>query len=200
MKFIQNQEFNMNKKETIILISLIIVIILVFSIKLGVFQNIKMPSNSENTQIKLETSMGDITIELYSKDMPITAGNFEKLVKDGFYDGVIFHRVIDDFMIQGGDPTGTGMGGPGYNIDDEFTKTDLDKNNRGTLSMANAGPNTGGSQFFINLVDNNFLDGKHPVFGKVVEGMDVVDKIAKVETNAQDKPLEDVVINKAEII
>jgi len=200
LKFIQNQEFNMNKKETIILISLIIVIILVFSIKLGVFQNIKMPSNSENTQIKLETSMGDITIELYSKDMPITAGNFEKLVKDGFYDGVIFHRVIDDFMIQGGDPTGTGMGGPGYNIDDEFTKTDLDKNNRGTLSMANAGPNTGGSQFFINLVDNNFLDGKHPVFGKVVEGMDVVDKIAKVETNAQDKPLEDVVINKAEII
>ncbi len=102
-------------------------------------------------------------------------------------------------MIQGGDPTGTGTGGPGYKIQDEFTNTDLDKNNRGTISMANAGPNTGGSQFFINLVDNNFLDRRHPVFGKVIEGMDVVDKIGKVQTNAQDKPLEDVVIEKASL-
>jgi peptidylprolyl isomerase len=103
-------------------------------------------------------------------------------------------------MIQGGDPTGTGRGGPGYKIQDEFTQTDLDKNNRGTISMANAGPDTGGSQFFINLVDNNFLDGKHPVFGRVIEGIDVVDEIAKVEKNAQDKPLEDVVIIKATIV
>jgi len=103
-------------------------------------------------------------------------------------------------MIQGGDPTGTGMGGPGYKIKDEFTNTELDENNRGTISMANAGPNTGGSQFFINLVDNNFLDGKHPVFGKVIEGMDVVDKIAKVPKNSQDKPLKDVVIKKAYLI
>ena len=161
----------------------------------------KMTGNiiNSNTKVKLETNHGDIVIELY-KEMPITAGNFEKLVKQGFYDGVIFHRVIDGFMIQGGDPTGTGMGGPGYNIQDEFTNTDLDKNNRGTISMANAGPNTGGSQFFINLADNNFLDNKHPVFGKIIEGIDVMDEIAKVETNAQDKPLEDVKIIKATIV
>ena len=103
-------------------------------------------------------------------------------------------------MIQGGDPTGTGMGGPGYNIQDEFTHEGGNKNSRGTLSMANAGPNTGGSQFFINLVDNNFLDGKHPTFGEVVEGMDVIDKMAAVKTNAQDKPLEDVKIIKATIL
>ncbi|MEA3329945.1 MAG: peptidylprolyl isomerase [Nanoarchaeota archaeon] len=156
--------------------------------------------SGENVKVKLETNKGDIVIELYSKEMPVTAGNFEKLVKEGFYDGVILHRIIEGFMIQGGDPTGTGMGGPGYQIKDEFTNTDLDKNNRGTLSMANAGPNTGGSQFFINLVDNNFLDGKHPVFGKVIEGMDVIDIISKVETDGNDKPLEDVKILKAEII
>jgi len=143
--------------------------------------------------------MGDIVIELYS-EMPITAGNFKKLVNQGFYDQVIFHRIINGFMIQGGDPTGTGTGGPGYNIQDEFTNTNLDKNNRGTISMANAGPNTGGSQFFINLADNNFLDKKHPVFGKVIEGMDIVDKIAKTETDSQDKPLEEVKIIKATIV
>ena len=103
-------------------------------------------------------------------------------------------------MIQGGDPTGTGMRGPGYNIKDEFTKTSLDRNDRGTISMANAGPNTGGSQFFINLVNNNFLDGKHPVFGKVIEGMDVVDSIAQVETDGDDRPLEEVKIISAKIM
>lgn len=154
---------------------------------------------SKNTKVLLETSKGKITIELYN-EMPITAGNFEKLVKSGFYDGVIFHRVIDGFMIQGGNPTGTGMGGPGYNIKDEFTETDLDENNRGTIAMANAGPNTGGSQFFINLADNNYLDGKHPVFGKVVSGMNVVDSIAKADTNSNDKPLETIKIIKASII
>ena len=101
-------------------------------------------------------------------------------------------------MIQGGDPTGTGMGGPGYNIKDEFGSNN--RNDRGTISMANAGPNTGGSQFFINLVNNNFLDTKHPVFGKVVKGMDVVDKIAAVQTNANDKPLTDVIIVKARVV
>lgn len=156
-------------------------------------------NNNENTKIKLETTKGDIVIELY-KEMPVTAGNFEKLVKEEFYDGVIFHRIIDGFMIQGGDPLGTGTGGPGYKIEDEFTNTDLDKNNRGTISMANAGPNTGGSQFFINLVNNNFLDSKHPVFGKIVEGMDIIDLIAKVETDSRDKPLEDIKIIKATII
>ena len=156
-------------------------------------------SMNNTTKVLLQTNMGNITIELY-EEMPITAGNFEKLVKEGFYDGVIFHRVIEGFMLQGGDPTGTGTGGPGYEIKDEFTNTDLDKNNRGTISMANAGPDTGGSQFFINLVNNNFLDGKHPVFGKVVEGMDVIDKIGKVEKDSQDKPLEDVKIIKATIV
>ena len=156
--------------------------------------------NMENKKVKLETNQGDIVIELYLKDMPITAGNFEKLVNKGFYDGVIFHRIIDNFMVQGGDPDGTGMGGPGYNIQDEFTNTDLDRNDRGTLSMANAGPNTGGSQFFINLINNNFLDGRHPVFGKIVEGMDVVDKMAKVQVDGSDRPLEEVKIIKATII
>jgi peptidylprolyl isomerase len=146
--------------------------------------------------VKLETNMGTITIALAS-DMPITAGNFEKLVKEGFYNGVIFHRVISGFMLQGGDPKGNGTGGPGYAIKDEFPPGN--RNDRGTISMANAGPNTGGSQFFINLVDNNFLDGKHPVFGKVVEGMSVVDKIGKTKTGHGDKPLKDVVIVKAEM-
>ncbi|AKB25013.1 Peptidyl-prolyl cis-trans isomerase [Methanosarcina sp. MTP4] len=145
----------------------------------------------------LHTNMGDITIELYG-DMPITAGNFAKLVSEGFYNGVIFHRVIDGFMLQGGDPTGTGMGGPGYEIPDEFTKNN--RNDRGTISMANAGPNTGGSQFFINLVDNNHLNRGHPVFGKVVEGMDVVDKIGKVKTGRNDRPMSEVKIEKAELV
>ena len=145
----------------------------------------------------LETNQGNIEIELAS-DMPITSGNFEKLINEGFYNGVIFHRVIDGFMIQGGDPTGTGMGGPGYQIKDEFTNNN--ENNRGTISMANAGPNTGGSQFFINLVNNNFLDSKHPVFGKVTKGMDIVDKIGKVKVDGNDKPLEEVKIINAKII
>ena len=151
------------------------------------------------TKIKLETNYGDIIITLYD-DMPITAGNFKKLVEQEFYNGVIFHRVINGFMIQGGDPQGTGMGGPGYTIEDEFTHEGGNKNNRGTLSMANAGPNTGGSQFFINLVNNTFLNTKHPVFGEVTQGMDIVDKIAKVRTDVQDKPLEEVKIIKASIV
>ena len=179
----------------------IIIFIIILVLLIGTLLTVKMTGNTinSNTKVKLETSMGDIVIELH-KEMSITAENFENLVKQGFYDGVIFHRVIDGFMIQGGDPTGTGSGGPGYTIQDEFTQTDLDKNNRGTISMANAGPNSGGSQFFINLVDNNFLDGKHPVFGIVIEGMDVVDAIAKVKANDQNKPLQDVTIIKATII
>jgi peptidylprolyl isomerase len=130
--------------------------------------------------------------------MPVTAGNFAKLVQQGFYDNTTFHRVIDGFMIQGGDPTGTGRGGPAYAIPDEFTANN--RNLRGTTAMANAGPNTGGSQFFINLVDNTFLDSKHPVFGKVVEGMDVVDRIGKVQTDSNDRPVTPVRIVKATVI
>lgn len=170
---------------------------------IGLIGVINMEGSNE-TKVKLETNQGDIVIELYGS-MPITAGNFEKLVGEGFYDGVIFHRIIDNFMIQGGDPTGTGSGGPGYEIKDEFVKGS--SNLRYTVSMANSGPNSGGSQFFINLVDNTFLDwdkeplqSKHPVFGKVVEGMDVVDKIAKVDKDPQDRPLEDVKIVKATVI
>jgi peptidylprolyl isomerase len=151
-------------------------------------------------RVRLETSRGNITIAL-NPAMPVTAGNFETLVKKGFYDGVIFHRVIDGFMIQGGDPTGTGTGGPGYEIKDEFATNN--QNDRGTIAMANAGPNTGGSQFFINLVNNNYLDKKHPVFGKVIEGMDVVDTIAKVQTNGQtggNRPLQNVTIIRAVMV
>jgi len=155
------------------------------------------PSAESQKLVQLETNMGNITIAL-AADMPTTAGNFESLVKKGYYDGVIFHRVINGFMIQGGDPTGTGRGGPGYVIKDEFTKSN--RNNRGTISMANAGPNTGGSQFFINLVNNNFLDAKHPVFGTVVEGMDVVDKIAHVKTDANDRPVTNVTIIRAVMV
>ena len=157
------------------------------------------------TTVKLETTMGDIVIKLYD-DMPITAGNFERLVKEGFYDGIIFHRVIAGFMIQGGCPNGTGTGGPGYTIQDEFVPGH--SNQRGTISMANTGqPNSGGSQFFINLVDNSYLDWdnrstpyKHPVFGEVIDGMNVVDKIAAVKTDYSDRPMTEVKIKKASII
>jgi peptidylprolyl isomerase len=178
-------------------IFLMIIAGLVVSKNINTSGNVIKNTDTMATKVKLQTNYGDIVIEL-AKDMPITAGNFEKLVREGFYNEVIFHRIIDGFMIQGGDPTGTGMGGPGYEIADEFTENN--NNARGTISMANAGPNTGGSQFFINLQNNDFLNSKHPVFGKVIKGMDVVDKIAKVETNSADRPLKDVVIEKAEVI
>ena len=177
--------------------TIIFIIIAVLAIAIIGYKMTGNTIKENSAKVKLTTNYGDIVIEL-AEDMPITAGNFETLVEKGFYDGVIFHRVIDGFMMQGGDPTGTGTGGPGYEIKDEFSENN--RNDRGTISMANAGPNTGGSQFFINLVDNNFLDTKHPVFGKVVEGMDVVDKIAKVQTDANDRPVENVVIEKAEVI
>jgi len=167
--------------------------ILIMAVLIWLLINTIMKS-SESAQVLLETSEGDIVIELAS-NMPITTGNFEKLVREGFYDGTIFHRVIQDFMIQGGDPTGTGMGGPEYKIKDEFA--DDSTNVRGTISMANAGPNTGGSQFFINVADNTFLDAKHPAFGKVVNGMDVVDTISMAATDTNDKPLKEVKIIKA---
>ncbi len=149
--------------------------------------------------VTMETSEGTIIIELYN-DMPITTGNFEKLVKQGFYDGVIFHRIIPGFMVQGGDPEGTGRGGPGYTIKDEFTHKGGNRNDRGTISMANAGPNTGGSQFFINVADNNFLDTKHPAFGRIIEGLDVVDAIVSKPRDRSDKPLKDITIVKARVL
>ena len=145
-----------------------------------------------------ETSKGNFTVELFDDLVPLTAANFITLSKKGFYDGQIFHRVIDGFMIQGGDPKGNGTGGPGYVIKDEFVK-DLKHDKKGVLSMANAGPNTGGSQFFITLVPTPWLDGKHSIFGQVIDGMDVVEAIGKVKTDGRDKPVEDVVIKKVTI-
>jgi peptidylprolyl isomerase len=153
---------------------------------------------TDGVKVLLQTNLGDITIQLRN-DMPITTSNFKSLVLKGIFNGTIFHRVIRDFMIQGGDPTGTGYGDPSISdIKDEFTKKNF--NDRGTIAMANAGPNTGSSQFFINLVDNNYLDTKHPQFGKVVEGMEVVDKIGKTRTDPRDKPLKEVVIVTASVV
>ncbi len=144
------------------------------------------------TTATLHTSEGSIEIELFPEDAPKTVENFTKLAKDGFYDGVIFHRVIPDFMIQGGDPTGTGTGGPGYQFEDEFNDHKVE---RGALAMANAGPNTNGSQFFIVVIEAApWLDGKHTVFGRVTSGMEVVDTIVELPRNAQDKPNEDATI------
>jgi peptidylprolyl isomerase len=150
------------------------------------------------TTVLLETTMGDVKIELLDDTMPITTGNFRKLVEKGFYNGTIFHRVIAGFMIQGGDPQGTGLGGPGYTIKDELPANN--RNARGTISMANAGPNTGGSQFFINVVDNHRLDPKHPAFGRVVGGMEVVDAISRTPTDHEDRPRTKVTIRKASVL
>ena len=145
-----------------------------------------------------ETSMGNFKIELFEQQAPKTVGNFVQLAEKNFYDGVIFHRVIDGFMIQGGDPTGTGRGGPGYQFPDEFHPS-LRHSSEGILSMANAGPNTNGSQFFITLAPTPHLDNRHAVFGKVVEGMDVVKKIGKTPTKAGDRPATDVVMKTVRI-
>ena len=165
----------------------------------------------DTKRVVLKTNKGDITLELFTGSMPITTGNFLKLASEGFYNGTKFHRVIDGFMVQGGDPNSKsdntsvyGQGGPGYTIQDEFVEGDLLTNTRGTIAMANTGqPNSGGSQFFINLVDNTGLDfdkqpfaSRHPVFGRVVEGMGAVDLIAKTETGARDIPVEPIIIEE----
>ena len=145
----------------------------------------------------MRTNHGAITLELFDEDAPQTVNNFKKLAGDGFYDGVIFHRIIRDFMIQGGDPTGTGTGDAGYKFDDEINDHKIV---RGALAMANAGPNTNGSQFFIVTTEEApWLDGKHTVFGRVVEGMDVVDQIEAVETDARDKPVDEVRIEGVDL-
>jgi cyclophilin family peptidyl-prolyl cis-trans isomerase len=149
------------------------------------------------SEATLHTNRGAIAVELFDEDAPKTVDNFTKLARDGFYDGVIFHRVIPDFMIQGGDPTGTGSGGPGYTFEDEFNDHKIV---RGALAMANAGPNTNGSQFFIVTTDAApWLDGKHTVFGRVTDGMDVVNAISDSATDARDRPREDVVIERVEL-
>lgn len=186
-------------KKFWLILSLIIVLALAY-----IFLKNDMPRET----FIMKTNMGDITIELFNDTRPVTAGNFSKLAKEGFYDDVKFHRVIEGFMIQGGDPLSKddsrrdywGTGGPGYKIEDELKAPN--ENLRGTISMANAGPNTGGSQFFINLVDNNPLDSRHSVFGRVVQGMEVVDAIGAVEVEAMEnhKPLKNVVIESVMLV
>jgi peptidyl-prolyl cis-trans isomerase B (cyclophilin B) len=145
----------------------------------------------------VHTNHGPIQVELYDEDAPKTVENFRKLAADGFYDGVVFHRVIRDFMVQGGDPTGTGTGGPGYTFEDEINDHKVE---RGALAMANAGPNTNGSQFFlVTTAAAPWLDGKHTVFGRVSAGMEAVDSIEQSETDASDRPLQDAVIERVEL-
>lgn len=150
-------------------------------------------------KIKIETTLGDIYADLYPTEAPKTVQNFVTLAKKGFYEGIIFHRVIPNFMIQTGDPTGTGMGGPGYKFKDEFSPK-LRHDKPGVLSMANSGPNTNGSQFFITEVPTPWLDDRHSVFGQVTQGMDVVLKIAKAPCGSQEKPLQTIAMKKVEIL
>lgn len=154
---------------------------------------------SENRKIKFTTNKGVFVAEMFEDKTPLTTKNFIDLTEKGFYNGTIFHRVIDGFMIQGGDPTGTGMGGPGYKIKDEFG-AGLKHDDEGILSMANAGPNTGGSQFFITLAPTPWLNGHHAIFGRVVEGMDVVRLIGVVPTDFRDRPREAVIMEKVEVV
>lgn len=174
------------------------------------FGSVKMVDYKEDIDSAIahfKTNMGEFKIELFCKQCPVTTWNFINLAegrqetKRGgkFYDGIIFHRVISGFMIQGGCPEGAGYGGPGYKFEDEC-REDLKHDEAGILSMANAGPGTNGSQFFITLAPTPHLNGRHTVFGKVVEGLDVVKTIGQVETNVQDRPLEDVVIESVEIL
>ena len=151
-----------------------------------------------NKIAEFNTNLGSFKIELFNDKEPITTGNFMKLVNQGFYNGLIFHRVIPNFMIQAGCPHGTGRGGPGYTIKDEF-HPDLKHDKKGILSMANAGPNTGGSQFFITVAPTPWLDKHHSIFGKVIEGMDVVEYISKVDRDRNDKPNQDILIKSIEI-
>lgn len=153
---------------------------------------------TQNLTARFATTLGDFTVELFGDKAPATVDNFVALAKKGFYNGVIFHRVIPGFMIQGGDPTGTGRGGPGYTIADEF-HPELKHDAAGILSMANAGPNTGGSQFFVTVAPTPWLDNHHAVFGKVTAGMEIVEKISTVERDRSDRPLEPVVMDTVTI-
>lgn len=187
------------KKKSFIFILLTLMVITTGCFGAANAQNEKKGEITVQNHIAVfETNKGKFEVELFEDKAPNTTKNFIDLVDKGFYDGLIFHRVIDGFMIQGGDPNGTGTGGPGYTIKDEFNK-DLKHSSEGILSMANAGPNTGGSQFFITLAATPWLDGHHAVFGKVIKGMDIVKAIGKVECDFQDKPLENIVIQKITI-
>ena len=156
-------------------------------------------ADKANTLVKFITNRGEFTAEIFEDKAPKTAENFLSLVEKGYYDGIIFHRIIEGFMIQGGDPTGTGTGGPGYMIKDEFGPG-LAHDDVGILSMANAGPDTGGSQFFVTLAATPWLDGRHAIFGKVIDGLDIVELIGSEPTDYTDRPAEDVVMEKVCIV
>lgn len=162
-------------------------------------QEIQNNSMAKNPIAVFETNMGTFKAEIFKDKVPLTADNFLNLAKKGFYNNLTFHRIIDGFMIQGGDPKGDGTGGPGYEIKDEF-HPQLKHSSKGMLSMANAGPNTGGSQFFITLAPTSWLDGKHAIFGKVTEGMEIVDKIGKVKTDSSsNRPISPIIIKKLSV-
>jgi len=195
-------------KKIYILIILIIIFILIgyflFNKEKDMEEKEEVIESAEVMIATIKTNKGDIKIELFSEDAPKTVENFVKLAKDGFYDGTRFHRVIEDFMIQAGDPLSKdidlkpkwGTGGPGYTFEDEINNN---SNLPGTIAMANSGPNTNGSQFFINTVNNNYLDSKHTVFGKVVEGMGIVLAIQNINTNSFDQPVEDIIVESITI-
>ncbi len=188
----------MSMKKTTNYVTIFLILSIVFLASCSVNKNDDKGDNME-TKILIETTMGNMKAKLYDDKVPATADNFKKLINKKFYDGTIFHRVISNFMIQGGDPTGTGRGGPGYMIKDEF-HPQLKHTKKGLLSMANSGPNSGGSQFFITLVPTPWLDGKHAIFGEVVEGVDVLEKIGAVETGNEDRPLKEVKIIKISVV
>jgi cyclophilin family peptidyl-prolyl cis-trans isomerase len=182
-------------------IILLAIFIIAFAGK-GFSETIKQEGNiladDKNVVVKFETTLGDFKVTLFMDKAPITAGNFKSLVEEGFFNGIIFHRVIDGFMIQGGDPTGTGRGGSKKIIPDEFGEG-LKHDKKGMLSMANSGPNTGSSQFFITLAPTPWLDGKHAIFGEVTEGMDIVEKIGKTQVGPGDRPVTEVKMIKVTI-
>ena len=188
----------MMKKNTKITVAIIAIVVIVASAYFILGQNGISEEENLNKVAVIETNMGTMEIELFEDKAPRTVSNFVDLIEKGFYDGVIFHRIISGFMIQGGDPTGTGMGGPGYEIDDEF-HPDLKHDSKGILSMANAGPNTGGSQFFITLAPQPHLDNRHAVFGKLIKGEEILDKIGAVETDANARPSNEIKMIKVTI-
>lgn len=199
----RSRRYRLRKKEknkkVILIVTFLTAVALIIGAYILLDDNDSKKNAYSHNKVLLTTSMGNILIEL-RYDMPITTENFKNLVQRGVYDATIFHRVIADFMIQGGDPTRTGYGDPSIpNIQDEFTNNN--KNERGTIAMANTGtPNSGSSQFFINVVYNRHLDNGHPVFGRIIEGMDVVDQISRVATDSNDRPIEDVALIKAQLV
>jgi cyclophilin family peptidyl-prolyl cis-trans isomerase len=173
--------------------------LLVLGFSLLAFTGFVQAEGEDIVKVKIETTMGEIEADLYSKEVPKTVENFVKLAKEGFYDGIVFHRVIPDFMIQTGDPTGTGMGGPGYKFADEFAPS-LKHDKAGVLSMANSGPNTNGSQFFITDTATPWLDRRHSVFGQVTKGIDIVKKIANAPRDGNDKPKTEIKMTKVTVL